>query len=1127
MMKKIYILLMVMIPLILLAGNPNPHSVLASGKWFKISVYRAGIHKITYENFMQMGFDPATLDPTRIRIFGNGSGMLPERNGDARIDDLMENSIRVVVGDDNSFGPGDYVLFYGEPPDTWTFNSDYNRFYHTKNLYSDSLYYFVNVGTEAGKRITDKPSSDSPVTWTSLKFHDYAFHELDSLNLIKSGKTWVGELFSNVKNSYEFPFSFPNIDSLTGMKVTLHLLAKSMQNNIFKVRDNNVLDDTVIVSAGDDSHPNIFSREVKKTLTVFSPSSDYRLKITYQLPTTNSTGWLDYIEINCYRNLIWSGPQMRFRDPNTIGKCSEFRMRSTHPGIEIWDVTKRDEIHRMITVSTDSTERFRVLTDTLQEYVAFDGSSFYPVSLSGPVPNQDLHALSPAAMVIVTDPLFWSEAERLAGFHQDLGLSVTVVSLPEIYNEFGCGRKEPAAIRDFVKMLYDKSGGAEPRYLLLMGDGTYDPKNRLPGNNDFIPAFQSVEYLNSNTTFVTDDFYGLMSYGEGYESNGTLDMGIGRFPVSTEAEAKIMVDKVIHYCSAEDSVFGDWRNRITFIADDENQNLHFNQAETLSKIVKRRYPVFNVKKIYNDAYKMVQTPAGYRLPQVNDEISRTIAEGTLLINYTGHGGEDGFAAEKILTLQDIGSWTNKHRLPVFITATCEFSRFDNPERFTAGEMIITRADGGAIALFSTSRLSFASTNFNLDSSFFNHLLSTDGSPDPRMGDLIRYSKNDNDNNAYVKNFILFGDPALQISYPRHNVVTTSINTHLVDAVPDTALGLSMVNIRGQVQDDAGKKVLYNGIITPTVYDKAVTTYTLGNFPPESYSAPYKVQNSLIFRGKTNVVNGEFEFCFVVPKGINPSFGLGKISYYIKNNEEDGWGFDTTLVIGGEDPTVNPVNIGPEITMYMDTVTFVSGGKTNPNTMLFATLDDPDGINYIGLGIGHDILCTLDNATKPILLNDYFNYETGSCNRGRLSHFFTDLSPGKHTLRLKAWDMYNNASTKEIIFYVRSQDDINMTEVSNHPNPFNPFIKPTTFSVSTSNTSGKTSLRIDIFDYKGQIVTKIEKDYQEGMPRHVEIVWDGTGNNGARLSAGLYIYSVSILSADGAFSRTSQKLIITD
>ncbi|HSN50280.1 MAG TPA: C25 family cysteine peptidase, partial [Bacteroidales bacterium] len=491
-MKKIYILLLIMMPLFVLAGSfPKPHSVLASGKWYKISVYRSGIHRITYENFLQMGFDPSTITPAGIRIFGNGGGMLPEKNGDQRVDDLMENSIRVVDGGDGTFGPGDYVLFYGESPDTWTYNPAKLVYNHTKNLYSDSVYYFVTVGTETGKRITDEPSNPNTPVYTSGKFRDYAFHDLDSLNLIKSGKTWVGEVFSNINNTHEFPFFFPDIDSLTAMKVTIHMLARSFQNNPFKITDNNVLNDTIIVPPGDQAHEYIFCRDRRRTLTVSSPSTDYRLRITFELPTPSSTGWLDYIEINCFRNLVWNGPQMSFRDPNTLGKCSEFRMKSTHPGIEIWDVSKKDDVKRILTVSTDSTERFRVLSDSvIQEFVAFDGSDFYPVSLSGPVQNQDLHAIEPASLVIVTDPLFRGAAERLAAFHREKGLlSVTVVDLPEIYDEFGCGRREPSAIRDFVRMIYTKSDSAYPGYLLLMGDGTYDPKNRLPGNNNFIPTF--------------------------------------------------------------------------------------------------------------------------------------------------------------------------------------------------------------------------------------------------------------------------------------------------------------------------------------------------------------------------------------------------------------------------------------------------------------------------------------------------------------------------------------------------------------------------------------------------------------------------------------------------------------
>lgn len=595
------------------AGSPHhPHSVLSTGKWYKISTYRAGIHKITYEDFVKMGFEPEGIDPATIRVFGNGGEILPEINRIERTDDLMENSIQVVDGGDNVFGPGDYVLFYGESPVSWKFNAPNYRFYHSKNLYSDSVYYFVNAGSEPGKRITITNPPDSIIpAYICVSFHEHACHELDSLNLIKSGKVWVGEAFSNIKDTYDFNFDLPHIDSLSAMKLALNFVGRSFERSAFIIKDNNQLYDTVLMPIQNILQQYTFATAQRQTLTVIHPHSDFRLKMIYDYPNTSSFGWLDYIEINCRRKMIFSGPQMAFRDPNTIDKNAEFRLARTNSGVHIWNVTRKNDIREIIPTSTDSTEKFIAAADTLlQEYVAFEGSG-YPVGLSGPVPNQDLHAISNPDFVIVTDSAFLKASERLAAFHHDMdSMSVAVVPVHQIYNEFSSGKKDVTAIRDFVKMIYDNTGGTSPRYLALMGDGTYDPKNRIPGNNDFIPTYQSTESNTTSVSFVIDDYFALMDENEGFESNGKLDVSVGRFPVSTDKEAEVMVDKVINYTAVSDSVFGDWKNRITFVADDEDHNIHLQQAEQLTNIVKNLYPVFNIRKIYNDAYKMVQTPSG-------------------------------------------------------------------------------------------------------------------------------------------------------------------------------------------------------------------------------------------------------------------------------------------------------------------------------------------------------------------------------------------------------------------------------------------------------------------------------------------------------------------------------------
>jgi hypothetical protein len=821
---------------------------------------------------------------------------------------------------------------------------------------------------------------------------------------------------------------------------------------------------------------------------------------------------------------------MTFRDLQTIGtgKISEFSMSEANASVAIWDVSDPARVFSAQTMLTNGVLKFTRATDSLREFIAFDGSFFHPVACMGEVKNQNLHANQPTSLVIVVHPLFLPEAERLAEFHQqENGLTSQVVSTTDIFNEFACGQPDPTAIRDYMKLLWDRgTEQTRPKYLLLFGDGSYDPKNRIPGNNNFVPTFQSLESLNSTTSYVTDDFFGIMAENGGQESNGVIHIGIGRFPVSTIEEARTMVDKIIHYSSTDYPVRSDWRNTVTFVADDENQNLHLHQAEEMCAIVASKYPVFNVNKIYLDAYQMIKIPGGDRFPDANRALNDAVAKGSLIVNYTGHGGETGWSYEQVLTTADINSWANKDQLPVFVTATCEFSRFDNPERFTAGEMLILRPGGGAIALYSTTRLAFAGLNILLNTSFFRHLMDRDEAGRfIKMGDLIRLSKNDNNNNFQLRNFVLLGDPAQNIAFPGLNVKTTAINDQIYGH-PDTVKGMTTVTVKGEVADANGNKVNhFNGTVNCKVYDKPVTNTTLGNRPNgETYPENFAIQDVLLFKGDVPVDSGEFRFSFVVPRNISLPYGPGKISYYAYNQTDEVSGFSHQMVIGGRDEAIDPVNAGPEMSLFLDDRNFINGGEAGNAAILLVDLFDTNGINYLGLGIGHEIEAVLDgDRSKAMVLNDYFAPAFNSYTRGTIAFPLDGLTPGTHTLQVKAWDMYDNSSVKELSFYVPYHDELKVKNILNAPNPMQDHTKfmfqPQPFEAGTLD------VQIRIYNLQGILVRTLERNYGQPLETSAEIVWDGTDMNGKPLVSGLYPYKAIFKASNGAYTQTSQKLVI--
>ena len=534
----------------------------------------------------------------------------------------------------------------------------------------------------------------------------------------------------------------------------------------------------------------------------------------------------------------------------------------------------------------------------------------------------------------------------------------------------------------------------------------------------------------------------------------------------------------------------------------------------------------NVNKIYFDAYPLVHISSGTRYPEANKAINSAVAKGTLIINYIGHGGESGWSPNQCLTIPDIESWTNSEKLPVFVTATCEFSRFDNPARFSAGEQIFTMSGGGGIALFSTSRTTFAGTNQSLDTSFFRHLMDKKDGKYIKMGELIKISKNINQNNALLRNFVLLGDPAQQISLPELEVVTTEINGHPADQA-DTALGLSRASVSGEIQDSQGNlQSNFQGVLTAEIYDKPTVYYTLGNTQGDydgSYPAKFTLQDHLMNRVKVQVKDGGFTFSFLVPKDVGLNFGKGKISYYAQNGQTDAQGYYSKLVFGGRDPEIIPETRGPDISMYMDNRSFVSGGKTGPNPLLIADLYDTSGINAFSLGIGHDILGVLDDDwAHATLLNDFYVPELGGNVRGSLNFQYSNLSAGLHKLTLRAWDLYDNSSQKDLSFWVFDPASINIQNFVCFPNPA---FDHTAFSFNPVDSGGGVDVAIEVTSITGIRVKTINASFPEYSQMPLLIPWDLKDDGGNKLNSGLYPFMIKFKAQNGAYSQTSGKIVI--
>lgn len=1098
------------------------NSVLASGRWYKFRVSNTGIHRITLANLQSMGIGTTNLNPRHIRIYGNGGGVLPESNALPRIDDLAENAILVVGEEDGVFNSSDYILFYAKGPVKWDFNATTGFYEHTPAYYDDYAYYFITTDLGPGKRITTaQPAGNAQQTLT--EFIDYKVVEQDLVNLSNTGRTWYGELF-DITLSRDYPFDFPNIVTSRQARVETEVVARNFGPAGFQLFVDGQLRASMPIEPTQATGYD-YAKNSGAIADVFPSDNRLNVNLRFNRSVSSARGWLDYIRVNAWRNLVFSGGQLQFRNHRILPEGNfGYLISGGSTSLQLWDVTDHTNVVARPLNNRQGGIGFDAPADTRREFVLFDNSTFFSVENVGPVANQNLHSVRDIDYLIVAHPSLLEEAGRLADFHrQKSGLTVYITTPAMIYNEFSSGAQDVTAIRDFARMLYTTSSpGKQLRYLLLFGEGSFDYKDKINGNNNLVPTYQTVTSLNLVLSIATDDYFGYLDANEGAGSINFLDIGIGRFPVTTPLQARQMVDKVFRYVEKNPETYNEWRNELVFVADDGDSNWHMKDAEELAALVESRNPAFNINKIYLDAYPQIATPSGQKAPAVNETINRRMERGVLLVNYSGHGGEVGWAEERILEISDIQGWRNRERLPVFITATCEFSRYDDPTRLSAGEMVFLNPDGGAVAMFTTARATYASTNLRLNKALYNNNIFVPYNGErARFGDIMRRSKVAGDAND--RKFVLLGDPALQLTYPEHTVVTTHINNKPLGNIgqSDTLKALAQVSVRGHVASRNGQMLTsFNGQVFTTIYDKAATITTAGD--QNGFPQNFTTRNSIIYKGTASVVNGEFEFSFIVPKDISYRYGSGRISHYATGNGGDAHGSNENFIVGGFANSDILDNKGPEIRLFMGDTNFRNGGFTSESPRLIALLRDETGINTTGAGIGHDIVAWISGATeRTAILNDYYTAVLDKSNEGTVSFPIMGLKPGKHTLTLRAWDVFNNSNTASIEFEVIARSTIVVEELHNYPNPFR---EHTCFVFNHNQNGERLNATIGIYDMDGRHIRSLQEEIISSSFRSQPICWDGRAENGAPVPKGLYLYRLILTNNRGSQSVASGRLV---
>jgi hypothetical protein len=1106
---------------------------LSSGFWYKIAVEKNGVYKISYDQLRKMGFDVSHIDPRTIKIYGRVGGMLPQPNATPRADDLVELSIFVNGEADGILHKGDYILFYGEGPDRVKYIPEKTIFAYESNLYSTQNFYFVTSGNAPGKRLTTSPNlgTGSAVVNT---FEDYAYHELDTYNELHSGREWFGERF-DLTTSYTFDIEAEGIINNSTIKWVSDVMAQSYTGSSFKLSFNNSDVAQQTVTSIPNAQYGVKGMHKRDTITFIAANiSSGKNQVTYnytRAATGLSTGFLDFFLLTFKRALALYHDQTIFRSSESLQQgVTTFQISNASAQVLIWDIT--DPYQPLVQEHTlDGTQaRFSTETSSLKEFIVFNSNVTAP-KLVARIDNQNLHAIAVPNLLIITHPDFLKEAQRLASYRATHNQWITyVATTDEVYHEFSSGRADVTAIRDFIKYLYNK-GSNTLQAVLLFGRGSYDYKNRIQNNTNFVPVYESRNSLSPLETYASDDYYGFLednegNWGEGSPAqNHTLDIGVGRLPVKTLTEAKTVVDKIIAY-EADKNKFGTWRKQITFVADDGNTTdgfiiNHQLQANTLAENIEANDIGFNTRKIFLGTYEKSISPSGETIPKAKDDILESFDRGSLIINYTGHGSEKVWADERVLTDNDILSLKNKH-YPFLVTATCEFGRNDDPVNISSAELSILQPNGGSIGLVTTARPVISNTNYALNQAFYQALFQKQAGYYLALGETFRRTKNNSTSGVGNRNFSLIGDPSMRLAMPVLNVTLDVLKT---STGSDTLKALSTVMVQGTIDDQSGTVVTnFNGVLEATLFDKQTDFITIGKNDP---AFTFKQWYNPLFRGKASVQNGTFSFQMMLPKNIAYQVGKGKLSLYAFDaaHDIDATGERNDFNIGGSEANPPGDNQPPQLVLYMGDTTFVNGGFVNKNTTLLAFIKDDRGINISNYGIGNTMIAVLDNDQQTFVLNDYFSANQDDPTSGWVDFPLKDLTPGKHKLTVKVWDVYNNPAQATIDFVVTTSTRLAIESFGNYPNPFQ---KETTIFF-THNHSGD-DLEAKLYLYTADGVELSSFTYTiTSSPYEVKLLeLNDLRDLGKKLQNGLYFARLAVRSlTDGSESMEVTKLILAN
>jgi len=1085
------------------------NSLLSSGTWFKVEVMDDGIYKIDASYLRSLGVDPSSLSSiTDVKVFGADGKRIAGNPLAPRPADLLQVAVYYADQNGNSkFDDDDYILFYGQGVTGWNYSS--KKYSHYTNPYTNSNYYFISIGVNAPvmrmQEVTLSDVSSQKVTKTTGK----VFFDEEKFNFNSSGQNWVSAPF-NPGESRVISNKLNGWIPGTPVSYSVYLYSRANVPASFPVEESGVqigvasipqmsdeaLDDPQALYAN--------SRYAPYVVTPNLTDSRSNLKFTYNANGSVATGFIDWIEILYQRQLTAVNNEIVFDSPDSSGLIV-YQIDGFSSNADVFDVSNVNSVKKVGHSSSDvGTILFSdsLSATGLKKYWAGTSAAYrYPKSFVK-LPNSNLRSYSGAEFIIVTHNEFKSAALRFKSYKESLPkpISTVVVDVDTIYNEFGVGMPDPFAIRDFLKYAAE-NWNVKPGYVLFFGDASYDFKSILGNDKSWVPTFQTLESNDKINSYSTEDS---LTY---FNNSASVAIASGRLVPRSASEADFLIDRIINY--ETEQYKGPWKNTVTIVGDDvwtptsSSETIHTRQAESLATTyVPKSY---EVKKIYLGEYATVFTSTGRRKPDARLAIINQVNNGTLLMNYTGHGNPKVWAHENVLTIDDVRTqFTNNDRLAFFVAATCDWGRFEEAGEQSSAEEAMVNRQGGAIGVFSATRAVYSSFNFSINIMLYQMLFSPPNML--RLGDVVMLAKNRESSDLINKQkYFLLGDPTLTLAVPRMKLSVDSINGRSTATV-DTLRSLEKVTIKATARDTSGIFAPdYSGTALVTVYDADKL------LPFTEMSGSYPVNGAVIYRGENSITNGQLSASFIVPKDISYLNKNGRISVYFSNESTDGRGYTTNFILGGTNEQAQSDSAGPAITIYFNTASFRPGDVVTENSTLIVELADVNGINTSNSAIGHRIEAWIDDSPKSIDLTDYYKGKIDNYQAGTVEYKLSNQTIGRHSIKVRAWDAYNNSSIAESYFSVASGEGLSIHNVYNFPNPVS---TATSFTFQV-NQSTPIDVTINLYSVAGRLIHTIQRGGESGP--FISIPWDRRDRDGDEVGNGIYFYKVVAKTIDGKYS----------